>query len=175
VPVTTDATTSTAAPTTVARRRLRTPRRTLFDFSLDVALLVAFILDYSFQFTGLPVHEWVGLCFVLLIPVHLTQHWDWVVRTTRRLVHRRRGREALRWITDLVLMPVLVLCVASGVLISRSALPSVGITPRQDGFWRGLHSTSADLSVALVALHVALSWRWAWSVIRRVAGRRTAA
>lgn len=146
----------------------------MFDFSIDLVLLVAFTLDYSFQFTDLAVHEWVGLVFVLLIPVHLVQHWDWVVRTTRRLIRHRRGREALRWITDVLLMPVLVLCVASGVLISRSALPWLGITLKQDGFWRGLHTTTADVSVALVALHVALSWRWAWSVMRRLVGRRTA-
>ncbi|MCU1504044.1 MAG: hypothetical protein JWM12_3398, partial [Ilumatobacteraceae bacterium] len=114
----------------------------MFDFSIDLVLLVAFTLDYSFQFTDLAVHEWVGLVFVLLIPVHLVQHWDWVVRITRRLIRHRRGREALRWITDVLLMPVLVLCVASGVLISRSALPWLGITVKQDGFWRGLHTTT---------------------------------
>jgi hypothetical protein len=144
----------------------------LFDFGLDMMLLVAFTLDYSFQFTGLAVHEWVGLIFVILVPVHLVQHWDWVVRTTRRLLRHRHGREAVRWVTDLLLLPVMVLCVASGLLISRSALPALGITPRQDAFWDGLHTTSADVCMALVALHVALSWRWAWSVTRRLAGRR---
>jgi thiosulfate reductase cytochrome b subunit len=158
-----------------AQRRLRTTRRSLVDFWLDLVLLIAFTLDYSFQFTGLPVHEWIGLVFVVLIPVHLVQHWDWVMRTTRRLVHSRRGREALRWIVDLLLMPVMVLCVASGVLISQSALPWLGITMANDGFWRGLHTTSADVTVALVAVHVALSWRWIWSIMRRLAGRRSAA
>ncbi|MEO6158364.1 MAG: DUF4405 domain-containing protein [Ilumatobacteraceae bacterium] len=156
----------------VSTRRLRTPRRALFDFWLDLTMLVAFTLDYSFNFTGLAVHEWIGLIFVVVIPVHLVQHWDWVMRTTRRLIRHRRGREALRWITDLLLMPVLVICVASGILISRSALPSLGVTMTQDAFWLGLHTTTADVSVALVALHVALSWRWAWSIIRRLTGKR---
>jgi len=162
-------------PVSVVTRRLKTPRRTLFDFWLDVVLLVGFTLDYSFRFTGLAVHEWIGLLFVIVVPMHLVQHWDWVVRTTRRLVRRRRGREALRWIVDLALWPTMVLCVASGILTSRSALPWLGITIKQDGFWRGLHTTSADIVVVIVALHVALSWRWAWSVVRRLAGRRAPA
>jgi cytochrome b len=153
-------------------RRMRTPRRTLFDFWLDLLLLIAFTLDYSFRFTGLSVHEWIGLVFVILIPVHLVQHWDWVVRTTKRLVRRRPGRESLRWLVDALLMPLVVLCVASGILVSRSAMPALGWHPAQDPFWRGLHTTTADMTVALVALHVALSWRWAWSVLRRLRGRR---
>lgn len=151
------------------------PKRTLFDFWLDLLLLVLFTFDYSFRFTGLAVHEWIGLAFVALIPVHLVQHWDWVVRTTRRLRQRRRGREALRWLVDLLLMPAMVLCVAAGVLVSRSALPALGLHPVNDDFWRGLHTTSADVVLFLVAVHVALSWRWGLSLLRRLRRRRVAA
>ncbi|MEY2416815.1 MAG: hypothetical protein QOH53_2149, partial [Ilumatobacteraceae bacterium] len=41
-------------------RRYRIPVRTRLDFWLDIALLVAFALDYSFKFTGLTIHEWIG-------------------------------------------------------------------------------------------------------------------
>jgi hypothetical protein len=150
------------------------PRRTLFDFWLDLLLLVAFTLDYSFRFTGLAVHEWIGIAFVVLVPVHLVQHWDWVVRTTRRLVRRRGGREMLRWLVDVLLMPTMVLCVAAGILVSRSALPALGLHPVNDGFWRGLHTTSADVTVFLAAVHVALSWRWGLAVIRRLRRRGVA-
>ncbi|MEY4338615.1 MAG: hypothetical protein RLZ14_465 [Actinomycetota bacterium] len=151
------------------------PKRTLFDFWLDLLLLVLFTLDYSFRFTGLAVHEWIGIAFVALIPVHLVQHWDWVVRTTRRLLQRRKGREAVRWVVDLLLMPTMVLCVAAGILVSRSALPAIGLHPVNDGFWRGLHTTSADVTVFLVAVHVALSWRWGLSVVRRMRRKKVAA
>ena len=154
---------------------MRIPRKTLFDFWLDLVLLIAFTLDYSFRFTGLAWHEWVGLIFVIVIPVHLVQHWDWVVRTTARLRRRRPGREGLRWLVDALLLPVMVMCVASGVLISRRALPAMGLTLADDGFFRGLHTTTADLSVALVAVHVALSWRWGWTLLKRMARHRVAA
>lgn len=163
-----------SADPVVAPRRTRVPRRTKFDFWLDLVLLVLITLDYSFRFTGLAIHEWIGLAFVITLPVHLTQHWDWVVRTTRRLRQRWRtpSRESLRWFVDLALLPVMVLCVASGILVSRSALPWLGLHPSNDPFWRGLHTTSADVTIALVALHVALSWRWALSIVRRMTGRK---
>jgi len=145
--------------------------RTRVDFWLDLTLLVAFSLDYSFRFTGLSIHEWIGLGFGVALLVHLTLHWDWVVRTTSRIFGRLPGRERIRWVVDLGLVLVMTLCVASGVLISRSALPAIGITPMAGSFWTGLHTTSADVTVALVGLHVALSWRWILTVGRRM-GRR---
>lgn len=153
------------------------PRRTVVDFWLDLLLVVAFTFDYSFRFTGLTIHEWIGMVFVVLVPVHLTQHWDWVVRTTRRLVARWRtpSRESLRWAVDLLLLGAFVLCVASGLLVSQKALPALGLRPGDDNFWRGLHTTTADVSVALTALHVALSWRWGLTVAKRLFRRKAAA
>jgi len=69
----------------------------------------------------------------------------------------------------------MTLCVASGILISRSALPALGLDMGKDLFWRGLHTTFADLTVALVAVHVALSWRWAWTLLRRLRPKRVSA
>jgi hypothetical protein len=166
-----DAHVTTAPPVT---RRTRVPGRTRVDFWLDLGLLVAFLLDYSFQFTGLSIHEWIGLGFGLALLVHLTLHWEWVLRITRRLFGRLPGRDRLRWLVDLLLLGTMTLCVASGVLISRSALPALGIEPAAGAFWTGLHSSSADLTVAFVGVHVALSWRWVLVVGRRIARRHAA-
>ena len=107
--------------------------------------------------------------------MHLTLHWDWVLRTTSRVFGRLAGRERIRWFVDLALMVVMTLCVASGVLISRAAMPALGITPAAGPFWTGLHTTSADVTIALVGLHVALSWRWIVTVGRRIVRRYASA
>lgn len=155
-----------------SRSRSKVPLTSRIDFWIDLTLLLAFTLDYSFRFTGLTIHEWIGMGLAPVLLVHVTLHWDWVVRTTRRLVQRRAGRETIRWIVDLVLMLAMTLCVASGILISRKALPTLGFTRPDDGFWKGLHTTTADVTVFLVGLHVALSWRWILSVGRRLMTRR---
>jgi hypothetical protein len=151
------------------------PGRTRVDFYLDLALFVGFTLDYSFQFTGLSIHEWIGIGLAVALPVHIALHWDWVLRTAKRLLGQLAGRERIRWILDFALIGAMTLCIASGILISRSALPALGLTTTADPFWTGLHTTTADITVALVALHVALSWRWILSVGRRLLGRRSAA
>ncbi|MFN8052619.1 MAG: hypothetical protein U0Q22_14325 [Acidimicrobiales bacterium] len=67
------------------------PARTRLDYWLDAALLVAFTLDYSFRFTGLTIHEWIGIGLGVALLPHVTLHWDWVLRTTLRLLGRLPG------------------------------------------------------------------------------------
>jgi hypothetical protein len=66
--------------------------------------------------------------------LHITLHWDWVVRTTGRLL-RPRGPDKLIWLVNLALLFAMTLCVASGIPISRVALPELRISlPLDDPF-----------------------------------------
>jgi hypothetical protein len=152
-------------PVTVSRRRILA--RTRLDFWLDALLLVAYTLAYSLGFTGLATHEWLGIGLGVALLVHLTLHWDWVIRTTRKLL-RRDGRERLIWAVNLLLLVTMTLCVASGILISEVALPELGITVPLSSFWRQVHDTTATLTLILVPVHAALRWRWIAGVARRL-------
>ena len=83
--------TSLAGPPVTASRR-RILARTRLDFWLDGLLLVTYTFAYSLGFTGIAFHEWLGIGLGVVLLVHLTLHWDWVVRTTRKLFSRG-GRE----------------------------------------------------------------------------------
>jgi Domain of unknown function (DUF4405) len=166
---------TTGAPPAPPRPRLtrrRVPARTRLDFWFDGVLLLAYTLAYSLGFTGLAIHEWLGLGIGLALLLHLTLHWDWVVRTTRRLLGRG-GRDRLIWLVNLALLLAMTLCVLSGVLISRVALAQLGITVSGGPFWARVHSTTATLTLILVPVHVALRWRWILSVGRRLLSRRS--
>jgi hypothetical protein len=99
--------------------------------------------------------------------LHLTLHWDWVIRTTRRLFSPR-GHDKLIWAVNLALLFAMTLCVASGLAISRVALPELGIYTLQSPFWFRLHALTAEVTVGLVPVHVALRWRWIAGVGRRL-------
>jgi hypothetical protein len=163
-----------AAPDPAAARpRRRIQTRTRLDFTLDALILAGYLLAYSFGFTGLVIHEWLGLALGLVLLIHLTLHWDWVLRTTRRLT-ARSGYDQLIWLVNLALLVAMALCVASGVLISRVALPALGLFPGGNGFWSGLHDTTAAATLGLVPVHVALRWRWIVRVARRMLAWRPA-
>jgi hypothetical protein len=145
--------------------------RTRLDFWLDAAILAGYTFAYSFGFTGLAIHEWLGLALGLVLLVHLTLHWDWVVRTTRKLIGRH-GRDRVIWLVNLALLFGMTLCVVSGILISRVAMPALGIFTTSNGFWTRLHIITAEVTLGLVPVHVALRWRWIVSVGRRLVTRK---
>ena len=127
-------TTSRADPPVTASRR-RILARTRLDFWLDALMLVAYTLAYSLGFTGIATHEWLGIGLGVVLLVHLTLHWDWVIRTTRKLL-RRGGRDRFAWLVNLLLLLSMTLCIASGILISEVALPELGITLPATGLAR---------------------------------------
>jgi hypothetical protein len=161
------AATSAGQPLTAPSSRRHILVRTRFDFWLDAVLLIAYTLAYSLGFTGIAVHEWLGIGLGAVLIIHLTLHWDWVLRTTRKLV-APGGRDRFIWLVNLALLLSMTLCIASGVMISEVALEQVGIRPPSGPFWHQMHSTTATLTLILVPVHAALRWRWITGVARRM-------
>lgn len=150
----------------------RVAARTRLDFWFDAAILVGYTVAYSYGFTGVVIHEWLGIALGVALLLHITLHWDWVVRTTGRLL-RPRGPDKLIWLVNLALLFAMTLCVASGILISRVALPELRISlALDDPFWDRAHTLTAEVTLGLVPVHVALRWRWIAGVARRVFARR---
>ena len=149
--------------------------KTRLDFWLDGGILIGYIFAYCFNFTGDFTHEWLGLAIGLAFVIHLTLHWDWVLRTTRKLL-RPHGQDKLIYAVNLALLLAMTLCIASGIMISRAALPEMGIFLLSGGlFWNRLHILTAEITLYLVPVHVGLRWRWIVAVGRRLltrAGRR---
>jgi hypothetical protein len=160
------------APSGVSRRR-RIAVRTRVDFWFDAVLLLGYTLAYSYGFTGIAIHEWLGIGLGLALLIHITLHWDWVIRETRKLFSPR-GHDKVIWVVNLALLLAMTLCVLSGILISRVALPDLGINILGGPFWNRLHILTAEVTLGLVPVHVALRWRWIVRVGRRLLTRHSA-
>jgi hypothetical protein len=97
--------------------------------------------------------------------VHFSLHWDWVVRTTKGML-TTTGRRRFMWLMNLALLGDLILCIGSGILISRFRV--FGVTFDSDEFWNNLHSTTAAVAIGLIGIHIGLDWRWISNAIRRM-------
>jgi len=143
------------------------PSSTKINLWVDLALFAAILLVLSPHFTGFSIHEWLGIALGGGIVVHLLLHWQWVVATLKRFFGQLPWSARLNLILNSALFIDLVVIIFTGLMISREALPFLGISVPGGMVWRGLHTSSSNLSILLAGLHVAVHWKWIASALRR--------
>lgn len=116
--------TTTSLTTNRAKRRWS---QTLKNYWLDIALFFAFIIDMNTRFTGIPIHEWLGIGFGIALIYHLLLHWDWIISISRRLLRRLPSGQRLRYVIDLALFLDIVVLTMTGIWISEVAMRQLGI------------------------------------------------
>ena len=134
---------------------------------VDIAILVGFLVAYEPALTGIAIHEWLSLAFASALILHLLLHWDWVVQVTLKFFRKLFHSSRLNYILNLALLIDFVMILLSGLLISRTVLPAIGLQTANDPAWRFLHSSAADFSLLLLGLHLALHWKWILSTTKR--------
>jgi hypothetical protein len=137
------------------------------NLTLDIIIFSAFLVASNPALTGLAIHEWLGVSFIAALVTHLLFHWDWVVNLSKtffkKLVHISR----LNFVVDSFLFVAMTAAMLSGLMISKSVLPTLGIQLEVSRAWRSIHSLSADASLIFVALHFALHWKWVVANVQR--------
>lgn len=129
---------------------------------LDIALTIGFLIAMEPKFTGVSLHEWISIALFVGITWHLILNWQWVVRVVRKFLSRMNGRMRLYAVLDTILLLAFLALGISGLAISRvfDTAIRLGLTPETALFWRDVHSVSADVSLLIIGLHIALHWKW---------------
>lgn len=139
------------------------------NFLLDTGIFIAFVVAMEPHFSGVPIHEWLSLALGATIIVHLLLHWKWITGVGRQFFKNLWHSSRLKFVVDVLVFVAFVTVMLSGILISKSALPALGITIAQTSMvWRMLHSLSADAAVLLIGIHFALNWTWVVGMVKRL-------
>jgi hypothetical protein len=154
--------------------------RVFVNLAVDAAFMLAFLVAIEVNATGIAFHEWWGLGLTLFICVHVLLHWRWVAMATQRFWRNLRAEPRLNALVDAGLYLGFVTMIFSGVVMSRSVLPALGLRGSTAPFWLALHIQSTNLTLLLVTVHLAAHWRWlvavtnryVLAVIRRLAGTK---
>ena len=156
---------TTAESTKPAKRRLT------FMFWLDATLLGSVCALQTLHFTGLVLHEWLGLAVVPLILIHLLLAWSWIATETRRLLTSQSARARVNYLLNLSLFAAVTAATYSGILISQRAIPALTrlkAVGELDYKWDKLHNECAVIVVILTGFHLAINWEWALAAGKRI-------
>ena len=137
--------------------------RLKLTFWLDVTLLVSVCILQTVSFTGLVLHEWLGLAMVGMVLAHLLLAWSWIASQTRRLFTLQSVRASINYLLNLILFAAITAVIFSGILISQKAIPALTGTraaPDMDWRWDWLHNQFSQAVVLLSGLHLAINWDW---------------
>jgi len=140
---------------------------TLKNFLLDIVIFITALIAFEPRLTGISLHEWLSLALGIVLLVHLLWHWDWVINVGIRYFQRLFHLSRFKFVIDLLLLIAFVLVMLSGILISRSLLPLVGIQTNHHSIWTRIHSLASDLTFLLMAVHLGLNWDWIVCVFKR--------
>jgi len=155
-------------PAKPAQRRLKT------TFCLDVTLLVSVCALQTVRFTGLVLHEWLGLAMVGMVFAHLLFSWSWIASLSRRLFAVQSARARINYLLNLSLFAAVTAVIFSGILISQKAIPALIGTkaaPDMDWRWDYLHNLFSQFVVMLSGFHLAINLDWVLAAAEKLFGR----
>lgn len=129
-------------------------------FWIDVFIFGGFLIALEPHATGTPLHEWLTVSAFAFLIVHFLFHWDWFLRTTvsffKNLFHISR----LNYVLAIVVFIGFIAIITSGLMISESVSPTIGLYLDAGRGWEKIHELAANLTLLAVALHFALHWDW---------------
>jgi cytochrome b len=140
---------------------------TVRNLLVDTAIFAGFLLATDPHTTGQTIHEWLGVAFGVGIITHLLLHWKWIVNVVRRFFTRLPGQVRINSLLNVLLFVVVTLIIFSGLMISKVVLSTFGLEGQHDGIWRVVHTTATNVALIIVALHVALHWKWIVGTLKR--------
>ena len=139
-----------------------------FRYVMDTLLLTSFMLVSAPQATGIPLHEWFSLFFIIPFVIHLLLHWDWVTRSFGRLFANITARDRFNIVWDYLLYLIRLLVFVSVFLVSVGELPALNISLNIQDFWSKIHHDSATFIMPMLGVHLALNFSWIVKLTKRM-------
>lgn len=117
--------------------------------------------------TGLNLHEWLSLLFIVPFVLHILFHWDWIKKMPPRLFGSIRGETRFNVVWDALLYLLMIFATISGFMASTNLLQTIGVDLQADAFWSESHHQLSNLLFPLVGVHLALHWKWLTAAFRK--------
>lgn len=133
--------------------------KTKLNLFLDLGLVLIFVAEQEMGFTGRHNHELLGVILGAALIIHIVLHWQWVVSITKTFFKKVVHESRFNYLLNMALFVDLLITVVTGIVISGTLGLQLGIDTRAFP-WERIHILASELSLLIVALHVAMHWKW---------------
>lgn len=123
---------------------------------VDAVLFIGFIAAFYLEWSGIELHQWLGMGVTVLAAYHLAAHWDWVKAVTRRFMGGTCSRSRLCYALDAALVVGFAFILLSGLAISTWLELPLADYPA----WKNLHVIGSIGTLLVTVAKIALHWRW---------------
>ena len=125
---------------------------------LDVVMAIIMISLLNLNFTGIKLHEILGLLIFFLFLFHNVFNFKWIKAITTKLINKNiMLKTKIMYVVDVILLVLVVLNVYTGILISKYTLTT--ITANNIPLTSDLHHIFAYLLISMLIVHVGLHWK----------------
>jgi hypothetical protein len=136
------------------RGTMRSKQRT--NWWIDTTLFAGFLAAFFLSFTGVSLHQWIGVIGGVLAVYHLMQHIDWVETVSQRVFTMANANVQLKYLIDMVIMAGFILIVGTGVVISSWL--SLSLTHYD--IWLFVHILVSIVTLLVLVIKLAMHWKW---------------
>lgn len=130
-------------------------------------MTIIFIILMKLFFTGILLHEIIGLVIYMLFILHKYWNWVFIKKTTINLFNGKvRLRVLVDYILDWMLFIDTALIIISGILISQELFPFLNAA--NISLWSAWHHCFAYGGLILIGLHIGLHFNTIMKQLQRM-------
>jgi hypothetical protein len=123
---------------------------------IDLILFVGFLAAFLLSFTGVELHQWIGVIGGILAAYHLLVHRDWVDTVSRRIFTTRSRAVLAKFGTDAVVLAGFTGIIATGLVISTW----LNLSLSNYSNWLTTHILVSIATLLALIAKLSLHWRW---------------
>ncbi|HBQ64028.1 MAG TPA: hypothetical protein DD727_03720 [Clostridiales bacterium] len=134
---------------------------------LDVIMTTIMIALMKILFTGVLLHELLGLGVFILFLIHKAWNWKWIKGVTQNLISgKASARTRFMYGLDAGLLLLVTFIVVSGIKISITLDP--WIQTKNLTFWSEWHHFASYTALILLSVHIGLHWQSIMNFFRKL-------
>ena len=114
------------------------------------------------RFTGLNLHQWLGIAAIAIAFLHLGMHWNWAKAVAARFFGKTSPQARSYFLLDGVLFGGITLITLTGLVISSWF--SLALTSYEA--WRQVHVVASLVTMTALILKLALHWKYLAALLK---------